>query len=113
MPGEVNIALNQIAQYNPVLFQTIMNSAGLKDVFSLQAEDTNNGTYTAAQLPDSQQHANLNISSTMLMPSYPLNMSNGGNGSLNQSLELDPALNNNLNLSNNLNINNVLYDNEH
>lgn len=105
-PGEVNLALSQLAQYNPLIFQTLMNSAGLKDMFNLPAEDPNNVSYNA-QLAEAQQH-NLAVSSTsLMMPSFALNMSTGGN-SLNQSLDLDS---NGLNLSsNNLNINNVLYD---
>jgi hypothetical protein len=105
-PGEVNLALSQLAQYNPLIFQTLMNSAGLKDMFNLPAEDPNNVSYNA-QLAEAQQH-NLAVSSTsLMMPSFALNMSNGGN-SLNQSIDLDS---NGLNLSsNNLNINNVLYD---
>lgn len=109
------MALSQLAQYNPLIFQTLMNSAGLKDMFNLTAEDANNVSYNAVphQLTDSQQHNNLTVSSSLMIPSFALNMSNGGTNGLNQSLELDPV-NNGLNLSNNnLNINNVLYDNEH
>lgn len=104
------MALSQLAQYSPLIYHTLMSSAGLKDMVqysALPAEDANI-SYNA-QLAEVQQQQNLGASSALMMPSFALNMSNGGNG-LNQSLDLDPTTNS-LNLSNNnLNLNNVLYD---